>query len=115
MSAPGALPRDPVLPHLAHALDEAAMAPVFNQVVSHHGARLESCHLERIKYRPQRNCTLSYRLRLHNTADNSVFEQRVAARLCSTAEAVRRATRAREVPLCPSDAADVAWGRRWTC
>jgi len=96
------LPRDRALPHLARALDEAAMAEVFADAVRMHGAQIESCRIERIKYRPLRNCTLSYRLQLRDTAANRVFEQRVAARLCSDGDAARRAAQAGKAKALPS-------------
>jgi hypothetical protein len=95
---------DQALPHLAQALDEAAMGEMFGDAVRLHGAHLESCCAERIKYRPRRNCSLVYRLQLRDTATNQVFEQRVVARLCSSDDAVRRAARASEAVLAASPA-----------
>jgi thiamine kinase-like enzyme len=103
MIRPQVLPRDLALPHLARALDEAAMAEVFADAVRAHGAQLEGCRIERIKYRPRRNCTLSYCLQVRDIAANRVFEQRVAARLCGgDGDAARRAARAGEAQLLPS-------------
>jgi len=96
------LPQDQALPHLAQALDEAAMGEVFADAVRAHGAQLESCRIERIKYRPRRNCTLSYRLQLRNSAADLAFEQRVTARLCGGGDSARRAARAGEARLVPS-------------
>lgn len=91
MNAPRELPTDLALPHLAQALDEAVMGEVFGAALRMHGTQLESCCAERIKYRPRRNCSLSYRLQLRDTATNRTFEQRVAARVCTSEDAVRRA------------------------
>jgi aminoglycoside phosphotransferase (APT) family kinase protein len=78
------------------------MAEVFAEEVRAHGAQLESCRIERIKYRPRRNCTLSYRLRLHGSTANLVFEQRVAARLCGGGDSMRRAAGAGKARLTAS-------------
>lgn len=98
------LPTDTMLPHLAQALDEAAMGEIFGDAVRMHGVQVENCSAERIKYRPRRNCSLSYRLQLRDTATNRLFEQRVAARLCSGDDALRRSERAREAILSASAA-----------
>jgi hypothetical protein len=95
---------DLALPHLAQALDVVAMGEVFGDAVRMHGAHVESCRAEHIKYRPSRNCSLAYRLQLRDTATNRVFEQRVVARLCSSDDAVRRAARASAVVLAASPA-----------
>ena len=88
------LPKDQTLPYLAQALDGASMSRVFADLVRGHGAQLEGCCVERIKYRPRRNCTLLYRLHLRDGATGVAFEQRVAARLCGGGESARRAARA---------------------
>ncbi len=95
-------PEDRALPHLGQALNETAMAEIFGRTVRMHGVQLERCSVERIKYRPHRNCTLSYLLRLRDTAADRVFEQRVSARLCSGGDSARRAQRAGESLLLPS-------------
>lgn len=97
-------PADRALPHLAQALDEAAMGEVFGDAVRMHGVQVEHCSAERIKYRPHRNCSLSYRLQLRETATNRVFEQHVAARLSSSEDALRRSERAHGAVLSASRA-----------
>jgi hypothetical protein len=83
-----ALPTDSVLPYLAHALDPRAMAATF--AVELDGVSVLACEVDRVKYRPQRNCSVSYRLQLRDTRSGRCFEQRVAARFCSVADAARR-------------------------
>ena len=51
------LPQDPVVPQLAVALDPAAMAQAFADVLRPHGVQVDACHVERVKYRPGRNAT----------------------------------------------------------
>ena len=82
------LPCDAALPQLAQALDGHAMASVFAALLS--GLQVQGCEVERVKYRPARNCTVAYRLRLHDARQGRSFEQRVAARFCSAGDAARR-------------------------
>jgi len=94
------LPLDPVLPQLATALDALAMAAVWARALPP-GTRLEACAVERIKYRPRRNLSVSYRLQLR--CGTRQFEQPVAARFTSPADALRRlqTARARGGPVGP--------------
>lgn len=93
------LPQDPALPQLARAFDVHAMAEVFADELRVHGSQLESCTIERVKYRPNRNCTLSYLLRLRDGISGLALEQRVTARLCSGGDSVRRAASVSATPL----------------
>lgn len=95
-------PVDPALPQLAVALSEAAMADTFAEALRDCRVRVQSCRVERVKYRPRRNCTLSYLLQLDG--DDGAFEQRVAARLCSGGDSARRAANAAARDLLPSRA-----------
>lgn len=94
------LPHDAALPHLAQALDAAAMARTLGAAITRPGLQVVHCEVERIKYRPQRNCSLSYRLQLQDTTTGQAVTQRVAARLCSAGDSARRFERAsRSAPL----------------
>lgn len=93
MTAVG-LPADPVLPGLPEALDAELMRAVFSAELSPAGERVETCEVERVKYRPRRNCSVSYRLRVRRLLDGSEYEQRVSGRLCPRDEALRRLERA---------------------
>ena len=99
-----ALPRDPALPHLAAALDAGAMARVF-------GARLarpvEACRIDRIKYRPRRNASVSYGLALRD-AQGGVIEQAVSTRWCHGGASALRHAQAQRHAARPS-AAGPAW------
>jgi hypothetical protein len=75
------LPQDAAMPQLTLALDGAAMAEVFADVLRPHGMRVEACSVERVKYRPGRNATLAYRLQLRDAQQRTIV-QHVAARLC---------------------------------
>ena len=96
------LPQDRALPQLARALDERAMAELFADELRAHGRQLERCTIERVKYRPNRNCTLSYLLHLRDDSSGLALEQRVAARLCAGGDSVHRALRASAAALHPS-------------
>lgn len=102
MNAATVLPHDPALPQLARVLDESAMAAVFAEAIDRHGVVVERCTVDRVKYRPRRNCTLSYRLHLRDSATDQRFEQVVAARACSDGESSVRFAKAAQVPLQPS-------------
>lgn len=95
---------DAVLPQLPDALDERLMAAAFAEALAGRGTEVQACYVERVKYRPLRNCTLSYRLQLRDTHDDRVFEQRVAARLSTGGDVARRAVRASSAPLSASPA-----------
>jgi thiamine kinase-like enzyme len=83
-----ALPTDPALPHLVHALDPQAMAQTFAGLLA--GLNVRACEVDRVKYRPGRSCSVSYKLLLHDARHDRAFEQRVAARFCSGGDAQRR-------------------------
>lgn len=84
------LPRDPLLPHLGLALDGDAMAGVFAASLE---LALTGCRVDRVKYRPRRNLTVSYRLRLRD-GNGRAIEQIVATRWCHGGEAARRHAKA---------------------
>lgn len=104
MSVNTGLPDDPALPQLHAALDEVAMAAHFADALRGHGASVQACCVERVKYRPRRNCTLSYRLQLRDEASGRHHEQHVAARLCSADEIGPRHARAATATWLPSPA-----------
>ena len=88
----GLLPRDPALPQLAQALDPQAMAQAFGAALS--GIQVQSCRVDRVKYRPSRNCSVSYVLTLRDEQRGRDFEQRVAARFCTSGGARLRQLKA---------------------
>lgn len=76
-----ALPFDPVLPTLARLLDAPSMADGFALQLRGHGLHVEGCEVERVKYRPRRSASISYRLALRDAGDGERLERRVAVRL----------------------------------
>lgn len=94
MDAPARLPHDERLPQLARAVDAHAMQRVFEAALRQYGVqRVTGCEVERVKYRPGRNCTVSYRLQIRDEQHGCSYEQRVAGRFCSAGEAARRHAR----------------------
>lgn len=96
MSSLREAPRDPVLPHLATALDEARMASLFQHHLHASAASVDvrACAIERVKYRPGRSCIVAYRLTLRER-DGRDSEQRLYAGLYEAADAQDRYERAR--------------------
>jgi hypothetical protein len=86
-----ALPQDSALPHLAQALDGAAMARVFASALPHH--QVLSCEIDRVKYRPTRSCSVSYKLRVWH-AQRGECDQHVSARFCSGGASSQRQAQA---------------------
>jgi aminoglycoside phosphotransferase len=97
-----ALPQDPALPQLASALDASAMAQVFADLLAGTGATLLRCHVDRVKYRAQRNLSVAYVLDLQDA--RGPYTQRVAARLCTGGDSARRHAKAAAKPLLASRA-----------
>lgn len=92
-------PDDPALPQLAVALNPPAMAAAFgNALRTPWQLHVSSCRIERVKYRPRRNVTVSYRLRLHDERRGFDLEQIVAARFCADGESARRHRKALSRP-----------------
>ncbi len=66
------VPRDNILNHLSTALDTEKMKAVFQQqLYSDLSVRIASCTIERIKYKPQKNCHISYRLNFKNKVNQN--------------------------------------------
>ena len=82
------LPNDPLLPQLPRALDAAVMAEVFGRHFAPQ-AQVAACEIERVKYRPRRNCSVAWRLELIGR-DGRAFTQRVAGRFCAAGESLAR-------------------------
>lgn len=94
------IPHDPLLPHLRLALDAQAMRGWFADAVA---GTVTHCEIDRVKYRPRRNLSVSYRLQGCGL-DGAPFQQRVATRWCHGGEAARRHARAQAGTLQPSAA-----------
>lgn len=114
METANPLPVDPLLPHLPVAVNGTAMADVFGRLVRAQRPQLSilACAVDRIKYRPRRNISVSYRLRLRDVRSSQTFVQLVATRFFTAGEsqqrhanALRRASVANAVDLASSHVA----------
>jgi hypothetical protein len=85
-------PRDRAIPHLPEALDAATMRWIFQSTLfADRPARQPSggpgrwqvrrCEIEWIKYRPGKNCTVAYRVGVHDPSTNRDSEQLLCARV----------------------------------
>lgn len=75
------IPVDPALKHLGTALHADKMLGVFQQrLYADKSIRIVACHIERIKYKPQKNCHVSYRLCIRDDKCNDQTEQLVCSR-----------------------------------
>lgn len=82
---------DIVLPFLAVVLDAKAMQHVFEQhlrMCIGHAIEVTACEIERVKYRPQRNCIVGYKLTLRDA--DSEREQRLYAGTFAPEDAAAR-------------------------
>jgi aminoglycoside phosphotransferase (APT) family kinase protein len=98
------LPDDSALPHLATALDGEAMARVFESMLAR---PVEACRIDRVKYRPRRNASVSYMVVLRD-AEGRAVEQPVGTRWCHGGESARRHAKALQITPHPS-AAGPSW------
>jgi len=90
MIAARRVPRDPALPQLAVVLDPGRMRDVFAQALAwREPPALQACAVERVKYRPGRNCVVGYRLTLQD-ATGASCEQRVCASVYGAEESQTR-------------------------
>jgi len=92
MTSERLMPSDPVLPQLASALDARAMRRVFEQTLlaDSVSAELTACDIERVKYRPGRNCVIGYKLEWREPATGARHEQRLCAGIYAPGEAHAR-------------------------
>ena len=106
------VPADRALPHLARLFDVQAMTRSLAAQWAHGAAasatpRILGCDIERVKYRPGRNCVVGYRVRLQwpsrpggagrRAAAERVAVTRVSAAMYPMVEAESRFQRARPV------------------
>jgi hypothetical protein len=87
-----AIPIDAVLPQLGYALDTQYMQRIFEQQLgAWHGdnkIRVLGCDIERVKYRPKRNCIIGYKLRIED--NEGEHEQRLCVGIYTPGEAHAR-------------------------
>jgi aminoglycoside phosphotransferase (APT) family kinase protein len=83
------IPNDAKLPFLTVAMDCDAMGQVFEQHFRlFENTRIQACEIERVKYRPQRNCLIGYKIRLID--GSGAREQRLCVGMYERADASAR-------------------------
>ncbi len=98
--------KDSVLIHLTTALDTASMQAVFQESLfgglgPEAALRVRDCQIERIRYKPAKNCLVCYRLQIENSAGQLLGEQLLNARLYERGGSQRRFVRAQNASLAP--------------
>ncbi len=92
------VPVDPVLPALAGLVDEsavsAALQPIFT-LWNRKPCRVRHVEIERVKYRPGRNCVVAYRFALELPGQRRLVEQRASLSMHERAEAASRYEKSR--------------------
>ncbi len=85
------IPIDNILNHLETAFNTEKMKAVFQQYLYPSlSVRIETCNIERIKYKPQKNCHVSYRLSFKKNHLNKANEQLVCVRFYEHAGSMSR-------------------------
>lgn len=85
------IPVDSELPHLKTALNSEKMKAVFqHQLCADESEEIIACDIERIKYKPHKNCHISYRLRIKNKRLKNNIERLVGSRFYEPGGAVSR-------------------------
>jgi aminoglycoside phosphotransferase (APT) family kinase protein len=80
--APAPVPEDPVLPHLAEALDPVAMLALFRGELTPAGEfGIEDCRVDRIRYRRGARAIIQYTVRLVAPSGGELREQWITALL----------------------------------
>lgn len=91
-------PADPVLPALAALVDESAVSAALQPVLTlwnRKPCRIRRVEIERIKYRPGRNCVVAYRFALEFPGQPGIVEQRASLSMHERGEAASRHEKAR--------------------
>ncbi len=86
--------RDHKLPQLSAALDTNLMKYIFQKVLI--GLQIEDCQIIQSRYKPERNCLISYRLKIRNTETNEAEEQILCARIFPVSESLSRFVKAQK-------------------
>ena len=86
--------RDQKLPQLSAALDMNLMKYIFQKVLI--GLQIEDCQIIQSRYKPERNCLISYRLKIRNAKTNEVEDQILCARIFPVNESLSRFVKAQK-------------------
>jgi len=89
------IPHDAALPQLADVLNRSKMKEVFQEALFPEGRlQVEACSIERVKYKPGKNCLLCYQLEIRDRMTQQVARQRLSTRIFEKGGAVSRFKRA---------------------
>lgn len=109
-------PVDPVLPALGELVDDTAVVTALEPLLTRwhrRPCRVRSIAIERIKYRPGRNCIVAYVFRVEHPGEAGSIEQRVSIAMHDRAEAIARHEKAREEVRGAAHAGHVALITGW--
>ncbi|WDT82855.1 MAG: hypothetical protein MPW14_24895 (plasmid) [Candidatus Manganitrophus sp.] len=85
------IPHDAALPQLADVLNRSKMKALFQAEFFPEGRfRIEACSIERVKYKPGKNCLVCYRLEIRDRMTQQVFTQRLSTRIFEKGGAISR-------------------------
>ncbi len=85
------IPSDKTLQHLPVLIDVDKMRSVFQRQLFSDGSQtISQCYIERIKYKPAKNCQVCYRLIVESTVIGYRSEQRIYARCFEAGGAITR-------------------------
>lgn len=96
-------PFDQTMPQLQVALDPLMMQVIFQNLFATDNAaiQVDSCAVERVKYKAGEKCVISYLLRLYDAKGDAGHEQRLTARLFPAGLSQTRYEKAQREPMTP--------------
>ncbi len=102
--SPQTLVFDTVIPHLQTALEPSAMKKAFTKILANNTNdairfSLQSCEIERIKYKPGKNCMIYYSLHLQNNITGLQDSQLVCLRFYPAGDSASRFEKAKKATL----------------
>ncbi len=85
------IPDDAALPQLKDVLNRSKMKEVFQEALFPEGRlQVEACSIERVKYKPGKNCLLCYQLEIRDRMTQQVARQRLSTRIFEKGGAISR-------------------------
>jgi len=90
------IPHDATLPQLADVLNPSKMMEVFQEEFFPERGRfqIQDCSIERVKYKPGKNCLLCYQLEIRDRVTQQVGWQRFCTRIFAKGGAISRFSKA---------------------
>jgi len=98
---PTSIPTDPLLPLLKEVLSTEIMAEAFRKHLLKSGSDLvlSDCRIERVKYKPGKNCLVCYRLTLEDKSQGRLIQQIVSGRTYNPGGSMARFVKANLDPV----------------